>query len=557
MLLLLVISAVVGAGTALSPCALPVLPALLSAGAAGGRRRPLGVVAGLSVTFLLTIIAGGELLGHLGLGGTALRRLGIAVLLVAGVAALAPEVGRRLERPLAGLSRRAPRRLGDGFGSGLAVGAALGFVYAPCAGPVLAAVIAASAATGRTVAIALAYVLGTAVVLLAVAVGGRRVLEPLRRAGGAVQVQRVLGAVMVLTAGLFAAGLDTRFETAIARHTSALELTGGLERSHALQDRLARVHGPARFATAGAPTRLKDYGPAPEFTGTQRWFNTPDGRPLSLRALRGRVVLVDFWTSPCINCLRTLPSLEGWDRRYRAAGLTIVGVHSPEFGFEHDAGNVGRAISDNGIRYPVVQDNDLATWNAWGNQYWPAEYLIDARGHVRHAHFGEGDYGGSESAIRALLAERGARVGEARARARGVTPVSAATTPETYVGAARAQGFAGRPPTPGVATYGAPRDLPLNAFALGGTWKIGAQPAQAARDATLHAEGQARVIYLVLSPPDGHAGAVTVRLDGGPPRRIAVDHQRLYTLAALPRNGRHRLDLAFADGTRAYAFTFG
>src|SRR3954452_11429849 len=342
MLVFVLIAVAVGAGTALSPCALPVLPALLSATAASGRARPLGVVIGLSATFLLTIAFTATVLRHIGLGGSELRWAGIVVLAIAGVAAIVPAVGQRLDRPLAGLSRLGPKRMGDGFGSGLLVGAALGFVYAPCAGPVLAAVVAASAATGRTVAIALAYVLGTAVVLLAIAAGGRRVLEPLRRAGGAVQVQRVLGAVMVLTAGLFAAGLDTRFETAIARHTSALELTGGLERSHALQDRLARVHGPARFATAGAPTRLKDYGPAPEFTGTQRWFNTPDGRPLSLRALRGRVVLVDFWTYTCINCLRTLPYLEAWDRRYRAAGLTIVGVHSPEFGCEHDVGNVGR-----------------------------------------------------------------------------------------------------------------------------------------------------------------------------------------------------------------------
>jgi len=558
MLLLVLISAIVGAGTALSPCALPVLPALLSATAAGGRRRPLGVVAGLSVTFLLTILAGGELLLHAGLGGSALRSLGIAVLLVAGVAALAPEAGRLLERPLARLSRYGPRRLGDGFGGGLLVGGALGFVYAPCAGPVLAAVVAASAATGRTLAIAGAYVLGTAVVLLGIALGGRRVLEPVRRAGGAVRVQRALGVVMVLTAGLFAAGLDMRFETAIARHTSSLELTGGLERSHAVQERLAAVAGPARFAPSGKRAGLPDAGPAPEFTGTQRWFDTPGGRPLSLRALRGRVVLVDFWTYTCINCLRTLPYLEAWDARYRAAGLTIVGVHAPEFGFEHDAGNVARAIRDNGIRYPVVQDNDLKTWDAWGNQYWPAEYLIDARGHVRHAHFGEGDYAGTEAAIRALLAERGAHVGAGRAHAHGVTPVSRRTTPETYVGARRADGFVGRPPTEGVGLYDPPQDVPLNDFALGGTWDVSQESAEAYRNATLTAEVQARFIYLVLSPrDDGRPGAVTVSLDGGPGRRIAVDRQRLYTLAALPRDGRHRLHLAFADGTRAYAFTFG
>jgi hypothetical protein len=233
-------------------------------------------------------------------------------------------------------------------------------------------------------------------------------------------------------------------------------------------------------------------------------------------------------------------------------------VHSPEFGFEKVAGNVRRAIRDNGIRYPVVQDNDLATWTAWGNQYWPAEYLIDARGHVRHAHFGEGDYASSEAAIRALLAERGARVGAARAHARDVTPVSRRMTPETYVGARRAQGFAGTPPTMGLHVYAPPAGrLPLNAFALGGTWDIGQEAASAVRDATLTASVQARFVYLVLSPPGHGAGSVTVRLDGGAPRRIIVDRQRLYTLAALPRAGRHALHLAFGDGTQAFAFTFG
>jgi cytochrome c biogenesis protein CcdA/thiol-disulfide isomerase/thioredoxin len=568
MLILVLLSALVGAGTALSPCALPILPALLSAGAAGGRRRPAGIVLGLSATFLVSIISGGELLRHVGLGGTTLRHAGIAVLLLAGLAALVPAVAHRLERPLAGLSRFAPRRRGDGLRSGLLVGAALGFVYAPCAGPVLAAVVSVSAASGRTVAIALAYVAGSAVVLAAIAFGGRRVLEPLRRAGRAQQVQRALGAVMVLTAIVFAANLDLRFETALARHSSNLTLTAGLERSGAVKDRLADLRGRARFDPAAATTaaaaqraggKLPDLGAAPDFTGTQRWFNTPGGKPLSLAQLRGRVVLIDFWTYTCINCLRTLPYLEAWDTRYRKAGLTIVGVHAPEFGFEHDAGNVERAITGNAIKYPVVQDNALATWNAWGNQYWPAEYLIDARGRVRRSHFGEGEYDASESAIRALLAERGAHVTAARARPHGITPVSHRATPETYVGAKRAQGWVGTPPTPGTRTYTPPAGAPpLHDFALGGTWNIGDEPATAVRDATITATVQARFVYLVLSPPAAdRPGAITVRVDRGKPRRLVVDRQRLYTLVSLRRAGRHRLDLALAPGTSAYAFTFG
>jgi cytochrome c biogenesis protein CcdA/thiol-disulfide isomerase/thioredoxin len=568
MVILLLLSALIGAGTALSPCALPVLPALLSAGAAGGRRRPLAIVLGLSLTFLLSIIGGGELLRHLGLGGTTLRNVGIAVLVIAGVAAIVPSFAQRLERPLAALSRLGPRRAGDGFWSGLVVGGALGFVYAPCAGPVLAAVVSVSAVTGRTVAVALAYVAGSALVLGAIALGGRRVLEPLRRAGP-LRVQRALGVVMLATALAFIVGLDTRFETALARHTSAATLTGGLESSGAVEDRLRDLRGAPKFDSdskrakaqaqagrVGPRSSLPDLGTAPDFTGTQRWFNS---QPLSLKALRGRVVLIDFWTYTCINCLRTLPYLGAWDKRYRSAGLTIVGVHAPEFGFEHDAGNVQRAIASNHIKYPVVQDNDLATWNAYGNQYWPAEYLIDAEGQVRETHFGEGDYGKSESAIRSLLAERGAKISAARSRPTGITPVGLQTTPETYIGAARARGFVGTAPRSETSTYKLPGSAPpLNGFALGGMWKIGDEPATAQVGATLAATVQARFVYLVLSPPSAsRPGAVNVSVDGKAPRRITVDTQRLYTLASFPTSGRHGLKLTFSPGTSAYAFTFG
>ncbi|WP_445150126.1 cytochrome c biogenesis protein DipZ [Baekduia sp. Peel2402] len=564
MLILVLLSAVIGAGTALSPCALPVLPALLSAGAAGGRRRPVAIVIGLSVTFMLSIVGGGVLLRHIGLGGGTLRDLGIAVLVIAGVAALAPGLAQRLERPLAALSRFGPRRAGDGFASGLLVGAALGFVYAPCAGPVLAAVVSVSAVTGKTVVVALAYVAGSAAVLMAIAIGGRRVLEPIRRAGP-LRVQRALGVVLLATAVAFIAGLDMDFETALARHTSSATLTGGLESSAGVITRLDELRGRAKFddknakpaAKTATATRssLPDLGPAPDFTGTQRWFNSA---PLDLAKLRGRVVLIDFWTYTCINCLRTLPYLEAWDARYRAAGLTIVGVHAPEFGFEHDAGNVARAISTNHIKYPVVQDNDLKTWDAWGNQYWPAEYLIDADGHVRETHFGEGDYDKSEAAIRSLLAERGAKLAAARARPHGITPVGTEATPETYVGAARAQGFTTAPST-GTKTYTLPAGrLPVNAFALGGRWKIGDEPATAVSGATLAATVHARFVYLVLSPPDdGKGGEVTVAIDGGRSKRIAVKTQRLYTLASFGAAGDHALKLRFARGTSAYAFTFG
>src|SRR4051794_283616 len=446
MLVLLLFAVLAGAGTALSPCVLPVLPALLSAGGAGGRRRPLGVVLGLTVTFAITIVGVAEVVGGVGLGTDPLRALAVVVLAGFGAALLLPRVAARLEAPLAALSQRGPRSRGDGFLSGLAVGAALGFVYTPCAGPILAAVITVSAATGRSVAVAVAYALGSAAVLLALCLGGRRLLERVRAAGRGVAVQRATGAVMLVTALAIVTNVDVSFDQFVAREIPDVNATASLERSGAVATRLKTLRGgPPRFAggahTAAGDPALPVLGTAPEVTGTQRWFNTPGGRPESLRSLRGRVVLVDFWTYTCINCLRTLPYLEAWDRRYRDAGLTIVGVHTPEFAFEHDAGNVQRAVGRLGIRYPVVQDNENGTWDAYANMYWPADYLIDATGEVRYAGVGEGEYDKTESAIRSLLAEAGRRRLGAEAKPHDVVVPSQETSPETYLGTRRAQGW--------------------------------------------------------------------------------------------------------------------
>jgi cytochrome c biogenesis protein CcdA/thiol-disulfide isomerase/thioredoxin len=543
--LLLVFALVAGAGTALSPCVLPVLPALLSAGATGGRRRPLGIVLGLAITFTLTVALLAKVVSGVGLGDTVLRDLAIAVLLVFGIALAVPSFAARIEAPLSRLARFGPKDGGDGFASGLTVGAALGFVYTPCAGPILAAVISVGATTGttlRTLLVAVAYAAGSALVLLALMLGGRRLIPR------TVIVQRVLGAVLIATAVAMIAQVDVRVEKAIAQHAPNANVAAGLEDSHAVGRRLNTIRPPAKFAehkaAIGPRSKLPVLGTAPDFTGTQRWFNS---RPLSLAALRGRVVLIDFWTYTCINCIRTLPYLKAWDARYRRDGLTIVGVHSPEFSFEKDAGNVLRAIASFGIRYPVVQDNNLATWSAWGNQYWPAEYLIDANGKVRHVHFGEGEYQQSEDAIRSLLAERDGRLG-AMAKPHDPFTISAATTPETYVGSARAEGWVPGKPRDGTHTYTPPLSVPSNSFALGGTWDVTPQDATAGSGATLTAHVHARHVYLVLG------GNGTVQVNGRP---IRVTHQRLYTLADYAHDGEHVLRLRFTPGVSAFAFTFG
>ena len=569
MLLLLLFAVVVGAGTAVSPCVLPVLPAMLSASGSGGRRRPLGIVVGLTTTFAITIVGIAKVVGGVGLGADPLRDVAIVVLIVFGVALVVPQIGERLERPFAAFSRLGPRSAGDGFASGLLVGGALGFVYTPCAGPILAAVITVSAASGRAVAVGLAYALGTGLMLLALALGGRRILDRLRASGRAAVVQRSLGAVMVITAIALATMLDVKLDEWIAQHIPNVNVTAFVDDSKArVSKRLAdvRTH-PPKFApvaqTAGLPgvttPSLPVLGVAPAFVGTERWFNTAGDHPLSIHGLRGRVVLIDFWTYTCINCIRTLPYLEAWDKKYRSKGLTVVGIESPEFPFERDAGNVASAIRQFGIQYPVVQDNNLDTWNAWANQYWPADYLIDDTGHVRYATFGEGDYTTTEAAIRALLAQAGAEHLGAGARGpRGDRAVDGGDDAETYLGTARAAGWIGGEPLFGTHTYLAPGyALAVNDFAYGGTWSIGNQQALAGTGATIEARVEAKNVYIVLSPPSHGCGHVSVSVDGRPTRTLDVTQQRLYTVASFPSDSMHTISLRFSPGMSGYSFTFG
>jgi cytochrome c biogenesis protein CcdA/thiol-disulfide isomerase/thioredoxin len=601
MTILLLFALLAGAATAITPCVLPVLPALLSASGSGGRRRPFGVVTGLTLTHVITIVGVASVVDGVGFADGTLRTLAIAVLAIFGLTLLVPRASHWIEARMAVLSRLGPRSAGDGFWSGLPVGGALGFVYAPCAGPILAAVISVSASrgtTGELVAVGIAYGLGSAAVLLLVATGGRRVMDRLRRGGRGPVVQRAFGVVMVLTAIVMFANLDIRFQSALASDFPSFltNPTGGLERSSAVEDRLADLRGQSKFkapaasattTTDAAPARaaariaasdaklpgvktpdLAVLGNAPEFRDTQRWFNS---KPLTMKSLRGRVVLVDFWTYTCINCLRTLPYIRAWDERYRAEGLTIVGVHTPEFAFEKQAANVQRAITSERLRYPVVQDNDFGTWNAFTNQGWPSKFLIDARGRVRYTHLGEGEYEETEAAIRTLLAEAGReRIGKAATPTGKIETVGQRATAETYLGSARAQGFSPVGPTNGTRDYEALRgaDLPQSVFSLGGRWHIDEESARAVRGATITARVVGTAVYLVLSSDGDLPRRVRVLLDGKPLAAadagadvrdsvVTVRRQRLYSLVKVDSIQEHVLTLRLDPGVSGYAFTFG
>jgi thiol-disulfide isomerase/thioredoxin len=512
----------------------------------------------------------------LGLPGDLLRKIAIVGLILFGIALAVPRIGDRLE---AWLSRLVPqgaaRRGGEGFGSGLLVGFGLGAVYTPCAGPILAGVITLSASqsfTAGRLATALAYGVGSAVALYFLMLGGRRLTRRLSKRSG--RFQQGLGAVMVVVAVLMALNLDVRFQNAIASDLPSFLVnpTGDLEKSGSVRKQLAGVRGTkGHDETPGSATgALPKLGAAPAIQGTQQWFNTPGNRPLSLASLQRhkRVVLIDFWTYTCINCIRTLPQLKAWDAKYRTAGLTIIGVHTPEFPFEKDAGNVRSAIAQNGIRYPVAQDNDYATWNAYSNQYWPAHYLIDANGQVRYVHFGEGEYAKTERAIRSLLAEAGRGAGLGGTSRTAVVQPTRLATPETYLGSKRAERFDNGPIRDGVHDYGSAKASPgPDHLAYRGKWGIAPDGAVAGPGARLFLNFRARDVYLVLGSRD-RARSMQVLLDGHPVSAakagldvhggvVRVGAQRLYRLVSLPNAGDHLLELRPAAGTRGYAFTFG
>jgi len=496
-----------------------VLPIVLAGGATGGRRRPYAIVGGLVVSFTAFTLAATALLSALGLPDDLLRNIAIAVVLLVGISLLVPALGRLVERPFQALGRRPPGDAGGGF----LLGTSLGLLFTPCAGPVIAAV-AALAATSRfsveSVLVTLSYALGAGVVLLLFALAGQSGvnLQGLRRR--APQVRQALGAVIAGAAVLMVFGLDLKLATYVPGYTRSLQR---VERAAAAQREIDRLVAGRRHVLPEG--QLHDFGQAPEFQDIDRWVNS---KPLTLASLRGKVVLIDFWTYSCINCLRTLPYVKRWADTYRDAGLVVVGVH----------------------------DNGYGTWSAWGNQYWPAKYLVDRQGRVRYAHFGEGEYQRSEDVIRTLLAEK-ALPKPVSASIPDQTPTEL-LTPETYLGSARIDRFVGSQLVSGrEADYSIPKVVPQSSFAYGGRWTVEKERIVAGGDARLRLSFHARKVFLVLGA-DGRTGTVQVRVDGRSLKTVRVTEDRLYTLAELPGEvGNHTLDLSFSPGTEAYAFTFG
>ena len=544
MVLLLGIGFVAGVVTAISPCVLPVLPILLAGGASG--RKPLRIVAGLVASFSVFTLFATWILDRLHLPLDTLRNLAIAFLFLLAATLLVPPFALLLERPLVWLSRYRPQRAGGGF----ALGAMLGLVFVPCAGPVLATITVVAANNdvgGRAILLTLFYALGAAVPMLAIAYGGREAAGRLRRHAQTVRIAS--GTLIALVALGLVFHADDHLATLTPGYTNFLQ--GKVEDSSAAKKQLAKLRGveatTVATSTRTAPDGLPDYGIAPPLHAGGAWINS---QPLDLEQLRGKVVLIDFWTYSCINCLRTLPHLKSWYAAYHKDGLVIVGVHTPEFAFEHVTSNVRAAVKRLGIAYPVMQDNDYRTWDNYANEYWPAEYLIDKEGDIVHESVGEGEYGTTESLIRELLDVNTAPKAKSEPN---LTPTGY-LTPESYLGYARLQNYVGTQPVPNrFAQYAFPATIPLNTLSYAGQWKVAAQPITAGTNARLRLHFQGQHVYIVMG---GH-GTVQKLVDGKPTGTIRVDAQRLYTVLSAPRDTTGLIELRFSPGVQAYSFTFG
>ena len=565
MIELFAVALVAGVIAGISPCVLPVLPILFAAGATEGSdhknlRRPLAVIAGLIVSFTAFTLVGSEILTLLHLPQDLLRDIGLVLLGVIGVSLIVPVLGRAVARPFERI--RLPRL--SNKTSGFLLGIGLGAVFAPCAGPVLTtiSVVASAHRVGlESVVVTLLFSCGAGIPLFIVAIAGGEVVsrtQVLRRHSTALRASG--GAVLIAMAAMLFTNALNGLQTTVPGYTQALQ--SHIEGSPAVKGQLAALRA-SKSKTNTTPkatvclpdaATLESCGAAADFAGIVQWFNTPHDRPITLASLRHKVVLIDFWTYSCVNCQRALPHVEAWYSRYHQDGFVVIGVHTPEFAFEHVPSNVQSAAAELGMHYPIALDNNYATWLAYGNDAWPSEYLIDASGTVRHYSQGEGGYSQTETLIRQLLADNDPRRPlPARTDVADLTPKES-LTPETYLGYQRIAGLDTPIEKDRATTYAFPASLPVGYFEIAGVWSVHAEEMTAGAGAKLSYPVTAKDVYLVLAG----SGNVTVAVPGSATKTIKVSGvPRLYTLVHRANEFASTVALSFSPGIQAYDFTFG
>ena len=601
MITLVLIGLLGGLITAVSPCILPVLPVVFLAGGPGGQpgtgqtgagppgsgngagtatakttvtapgdvlvagpppavtarnRRPYAVVTGLVLSFSFFTLLGVTIISALGLPDDILRYVGLVMLVLIGMGLVFPPVERLLEKPFA----RIPQRQVNKEGSAFVLGLGLGLLYVPCAGPVLAAITVAGARGELSldiVALTVSFAVGTALPLLVFALAGRRVAE---RIGAfrkrARKLRIVAGCLMMALALALAFNVTDAIQRALPDYTSAAQKK--IEDNDVARQKLSGLYDNSNKELSRCEDgvdELRSCGQAPAIAGISKWLNTPGGQPVDLKQERGKVVLIDFWTYSCINCQRSLPYIEAWNRVYKSAGLEIIGVHSPEFAFEKNASNVAGQARKLGVTYPVALDNKLTTWGNYRNRFWPAKYLIDANGTVRYFKFGEGQYAQTEDLIRTLLKQANPNVQLPPKTGQKDASLTKDRTPETYLSNQRISGYVGDPLQADKATtYRFATDIPVNSLSLDGTWTAGYQYFTAGGNARLAFTYRAKNVNLVLAGK----GTVTVLVDGRTVKTIKVaGTPTLHRLVDEDTARTAHLELRVTPGIQAYSFTFG
>jgi cytochrome c biogenesis protein CcdA/thiol-disulfide isomerase/thioredoxin len=576
-MLIYLLAFVGGVLTILSPCILPVLPFVFARADRPFRRAGLPLLVGMALTFSVVAIAaafGGHWVVRLNQGG---RYVAMLIFLILGASLLFPSVAELLARPFvrSGNRLQSSRAAENGVGKSFVLGISTGLLWAPCAGPILGLILTGAALEGpgaRSSFLLLSFALGAATSLGIALLAGNRVFSVMKRSlSFEVWIRRALGVAVIMGVVAIALGWDTNL-------LSKFTFVNTAKAEEHLIDRL-HPERPAFLTTSAAEPQLPlaDEGPLPDLGGAVGWLNSP---PLSKKSLRGKVVVIDFWTYSCINCLRALPYVEGWAAKYKDAGLVVIGVHTPEFAFEKERSNVEKAVRDLKINYPVAIDSDYAIWQAFHNQYWPAHYFIDGKGRIRYHHFGEGEYDLSERVIQALLKENGAQLLSVSANTVSGTGAEAAAdaandrSPETYVGYHRAGNFGSQPSIAKDSrkTYTPLPRLSLNQWALSGTWKVGEESAvlETAPGKIVY-RFHARDLHLVLgTTKEDKPVRFKVTVDGTPPGEDhgvdadangsgTVQGHRLYQLIRQKGPVEDRtFEIEFLDpGVQAFAFTFG
>lgn len=542
MILLLAFAFLAGIFTVLSPCILPILPAILSAGTAQGRLRPLGIIMGLIFSFTFFTLALTAIVQVTGISPNVLRYAAIALIFLFGLVMIFPRLSNwfaQITTPVANLGQ-AISRPSSGFGGGLIFGMALGLLWTPCAGPILAAIttlVATHTINLLTVLMTLSYSIGAGVPMFLIAYGGSKIIQSSQFLSlHAERIRQFFGCLMVIVALVLTFHWDMLLEQKLSRFIPSVLV----ENNEKVQKQLKKLHG-----ESPAVEGLSELGKAPELTGIVGWINSP---PLKIEELKGKVVLIDFWTYSCINCLRTLPYLEGWYAKYKDAGLVIIGVHTPEFVFEKDPKNVADAAKRLGVDYPIALDNDYKTWLAYRNNYWPAHYLIDKEGNIRMEHFGEGGYAETENAIRELLGLTPMQMKEVEKASRPISP-------ETYLGAARGHSYNIALKVGETFSYASTTPLGNDEVGLRGSWQVEQEFVEAmGDDSYLDLNFLAKQVYLVLS--GSSKKPIEVYLDGNRAGEFYMDGDRKYDIVNTTYK-RHQLSLKIPSGVKAYAFTFG